>query len=230
MIFGDKVSKKFKGEGDPEVKTYLQKIVRSSQRMQHLINDLLKFSRHTDDNFGFEPTDLNEIIKEVLLDLELEIQQKNAQIFSNKLPVIWAIPTQISQLFQNIISNSIKFCKSNCAPQIFIETEETTGADIDGLQGHLHDHKFHRIYFKDNGIGFDQKYVEDIFMVFKRLHSYHEFEGTGIGLSICKKIVEKHRGFIGAKSKINEGSTFVVTLPQKSIIPEKPVLKNTPVE
>lgn len=227
LIFGDKVTRKFNTTEDSEVHTYLQKIVRSSQRMQHLINDLLKFSRHTNDSFGFEETDLNEIVKEVLSDLEIEIQQKDAQVFSGRLPVISAIPTQISQLFQNIISNSLKFCKNNCSPQIFIETEKIKGGEISGVNDHFQDQTFHRIYFIDNGIGFDQKYADDIFMVFKRLHSYHEFEGTGIGLSICKKIVEKHKGYIGAKSKINEGSTFVVTLPERNpALIEKTALKD----
>jgi len=183
--------------------------------MQQLINDLLKFSRHTNDNFCFEDTDLNVVAQEVLFDLELEIQQKNAEIVLERLPVISAVPTQISQLFQNIISNSLKFCKTDCAPRIHIETDEIRGAHIDGIQGELRDEKFHRIFFRDNGIGFDQRYADEIFVVFKRLHSYHEFEGTGIGLSICKKIVEKHNGLIDVKSKINEGSTFVVTLPEK---------------
>lgn len=230
MIFGDKVNKKFKSLGDDEVKNYLHKIVRSSQRMQHLINDLLKFSRHTSDDYGFERTDLNEIIKEVLSDLEIEIQQKAAQIFCNELPVIYAIPTQISQLFLNIISNSLKFCKEGCTPQVFIETEEVSAADIPGLYNSLSTGKFHRIIVTDNGIGFDQKYADDIFMVFKRLHSYHEFEGTGIGLSICKKIVEKHKGYIGAKSTINEGSTFVVTLPENLPVAEKVPLKDLQVK
>ncbi|MDB5250123.1 MAG: response regulator [Segetibacter sp.] len=224
LIFSDKVSSKFLEEGDLEVKSYLQKIARSSQRMQQLINDLLKFSRHTNDDFCFEETDLNEIVKEVLVDLELEIQQKNAEIFTKKLPVIRAIPTQISQLFQNIISNSLKFCKGDCVPRIFIETEEIRGSEIDGIERELENEKFLRIHFRDNGIGFDEKYAEDIFVVFKRLHSYHEFEGTGIGLSICKKIVEKHNGNIHVKSKLNEGSTFVVTLPLTLPVLEKDCL------
>jgi signal transduction histidine kinase len=226
LIFGDKVNRKVKSLEDEDVKNYLQKIVRSSQRMQHLINDLLKFSRHTGDEYGFERTDLNEIINEVLSDLEIEIQEKEADIFCNKLPVISAIPTQISQLFLNIISNSLKFSKEGCAPQIYIEAEEVSAADVPGLHNSINGGKFHRIIITDNGIGFDQKYADDIFMVFKRLHSYHEFEGTGIGLSICKKIVEKHKGSIGAKSKINEGSTFVVTLPQTIAVTEKAEMKD----
>ncbi len=204
-------------ENDGEMQTYLKKIMRSSERMQQLISDLLKFSRQTNDDFGFEETDFNLIINDVISDLDFEIQQKKAQIFTDRLPVVWGIPTQIRQLFQNIISNSLKFCKPSVPPEIYIETMEITPADT----VEIHDRnpeKYYQIRIRDNGIGFDQKYADDIFMVFKRLHSYHEFEGTGIGLSICKKIVEKHRGNIDVKSRVNEGATFVITLPENSIM------------
>jgi signal transduction histidine kinase len=218
MLFSDRVLKLFElGEYD-EVQKNLEKITRSSQRMQHLVNDLLKFSRHTTDDPGFEETDFNLIIKDVIADLDVEIQQKKAAIVTNPLPIAWAIPTQIRQLFQNIISNSLKFSKQNDSPKIFIESETLMGAQIKGVQEHLRNEKFYRLYFKDNGIGFDEKYADDIFVVFKRLHSYHEFEGTGIGLSICKKIVDKHRGFINVKSKLNEGAIFMITLPEKQFI------------
>jgi light-regulated signal transduction histidine kinase (bacteriophytochrome) len=218
LIFSDRVVKLFETANYEEVQSDLDKIVKSSRRLQQLIDDLLKYSRHTNEDTGFEETDLNLIVKEVLSDLDFEIQRRNASILTNQLPVAWAIPTQIRQLFQNIISNSLKFGKQNHSPQILIESEALTGADISGLNEHLKHEKFYRLYFKDNGIGFDEKYSDDIFMVFKRLHSYNEFEGTGIGLSICKKIVEKHGGFINVRSKINEGTTFVITLPQKRIM------------
>ena len=219
MLFSDRVLKLFESGEYDEVQKNLEKITRSSQRMQHLVNDLLKFSRHTTDDPGFEETDFNLIIKDVIADLDVEIQQKKASIFTNPLPVAWAIPTQIRQLFQNIISNSLKFSKQSDSPKIFIESETLMGAQIKGVQEHLRSEKFYRLYFKDNGIGFDEKYADDIFVVFKRLHSYHEFEGTGIGLSICKKIVDKHRGFITVKSKLNEGAIFMITLPEKQLMP-----------
>lgn len=131
------------------------------------------------------------------------------------MPAIRGIPSQMYQLFQNLISNSIKFCRADCQPKVHVfckilnlnqndDDEETNG-------------RFYEIIVKDNGIGFNPMYSEDIFMVFKRLHSYHEFEGTGIGLSICKKIVEKHAGTITAESKPNEGSTFSIIFPKRKM-------------
>jgi light-regulated signal transduction histidine kinase (bacteriophytochrome) len=200
---------------DDEVQVYLQKIGKASKRMQQLVNDVLTLSRHTNDNLNFKETDLNVILMDVLSDLEMDIQKKNAKINAANLPVIYAIPSQISQLFQNIISNSIKFSRPDCTPEIYIQTEAIKGADINEVDITLSENIFYRIYIKDNGIGFDTRYIDDIFIIFKRLHSYHEFEGTGIGLSICKKIVEKHNGFITSQSQINEGSTFIITLPEK---------------
>jgi light-regulated signal transduction histidine kinase (bacteriophytochrome) len=188
--------------------------------MQQLVNDLLKFSKHTNDIFGFEKTDLNDIMSEVLSDIELHVHKKSAKISVNKLPVIWAIPSQIRQLFQNLISNSIKFTREGTVPEVMITSEKIQGAAIEGVNRQLANQTFYKICIKDNGIGFDPKYAEDIFVVFKRLHSYHEFEGTGIGLSICKKIVDKHNGYITAESTPDKGSTFVITLPEKSpVIP-----------
>lgn len=214
MLFSDKISIRFRNKIDEEADGYLQKIVKASERMQQLVNDLLKFSRHTHDIYGFERTDLNEVLSEVLSDVEHEIQRRGARVQAEGLPVIWAIPSQIRQLFQNLVSNSLKFSRSDDVPQLRIWSEKLEGSL---LHDRLMDSSgtFYKLYFCDNGIGFDPKYAEDIFVVFKRLHSYHEFEGTGIGLSICKKIVDKHSGYIRAESKPNEGSTFIITLPEK---------------
>jgi light-regulated signal transduction histidine kinase (bacteriophytochrome) len=184
--------------------------------MQHLVNDLLKFSKHTNDVYGFERTDLNEVLADVLSDIEDAIQKKEAKIHSDELPVIWAVPSQIRQLFQNLISNSLKFSKEGFIPEIYIKTEKIQEPPIQALNGELVNNTFYKIHIRDNGIGFDPKYAEDIFVVFKRLHSYHEFEGTGIGLSICKKIVDKHNGYIRAESIPDHGSTFIITLPEKN--------------
>jgi signal transduction histidine kinase len=215
QIFTDKLTIQMSSRLDDEVKTYLQKIGKASKRMQQLINDLLALSRPANDNVNFEQTNLNELLSEVLSDLEMDIQKKSAKITAENLPVIYAIPSQIRQLFQNLISNSIKFSRPDCTPEIHIKTNKIKGADIPGIDSSLFKNTYCRIYIKDNGIGFDTKYAEDIFVVFKRLHSYHEFEGTGIGLSICKKIVEKHNGFITVQSELNKGSAFIITLPEK---------------
>ncbi|MDB5191462.1 MAG: response regulator [Segetibacter sp.] len=216
-VFTDKLNMKMNGKLDQDIQLYLQKIIKASHRMQQLVHDLLKFSRHTNDVFDFEKTNLNDLLNDVLSDMEVDLQKKEAKITIAKLPTIYAIPSQLRQLFQNIISNSLKFCKDDCIPEIHIQTEAIKGSSVPGLDHKLYENTFYKIYIRDNGIGFDAKYVEDIFVVFKRLHSYHEFEGTGIGLSICKKIVEKHNGFITADSKLNEGSTFIITLPEKAM-------------
>jgi signal transduction histidine kinase len=215
MLFTDRLTTRMSDKLDSEVENYLQKISKASQRMQQLVNDLLKFSRHTNDILDFEQTDLNELLNDVLSDMEIDIQKRDAKVTAGDLPTIYAIPSQIRQLFQNLISNSLKFCKDDCTPEVHIQTEVVKGALIPGLDRKLYENTFYKIYIRDNGIGFDSKYAEEIFVVFKRLHSYHEFEGTGIGLSICKKIVEKHKGFISAESSLNEGSTFIITLPEK---------------
>ena len=216
MLFSDKILTRFHNKIDKEADVYFQKIVKASERMQSLVSDLLKFSTHTNDKYGFEKTDLNEVLTDVLTDIEHHVQKKDAKIYAENLPVIWAVPTQIRQLFQNLISNSLKFTKKGFVPEIHIKSEKIEGLGMEGLNRELVNNTFYKIYIRDNGIGFDPKYADDIFVVFKRLHSYHEFEGTGIGLSICKKIVDKHNGQIKAESIPNEGSTFIITLPEKN--------------
>ncbi len=223
LIFSDKLATNCKPVLNEEADGYLQKIVKSSERMHQLINDLLKFSRYTNDNYGFEKTDLNHILKDVLSDVEMEVQKRNATIqIEENLPTIWAIPSQMRQVFQNLISNSLKFSKDGVPPQIIITGTRRSGAEIFGLNKKLPNDSYFQINFRDNGIGFDPKYAKEIFVVFKRLHSYHDFEGTGIGLSICKKIIEKHSGFITAESALNEGSTFTITIPERIKLDEVP--------
>jgi signal transduction histidine kinase len=214
MLFSDKLSAKLEGNPDPELKNSLRRIVRASERMQTLINDLLKLSRHNHHEDDFKQTDLNSVVADVLSELESEIQSKQATITYNHLPCIRAVPGQVYQLFQNLIANSLKFGTAGTAPVITIHAEALKGKDVPGTQEKLSEKTFYRIYVRDNGIGFDPKYAKDIFVVFKRLHSYHEFEGTGIGLSICKKIVETHKGTITAESTPGKGSTFIITLPE----------------
>ena len=214
MIFSDRILGLFKSERYNEVELNLGKIIACSRRMKQLIDDLLIYSRQSDETVGFEETNFNTIIGEVISDLDVEIQRKKARVLTTDLPTARAIPTQIRQLFQNMLSNSLKFNHENISPEISIESDEITGAEI-GLNDLYTNEKFYRIRFRDNGIGFDQKHSDDVFMVFKRLHSNSEFEGTGIGLSICKRIVEKHGGYIHVNSRVNEGTTFTITLPYK---------------
>ncbi|GAB4092241.1 sensor histidine kinase [Flaviaesturariibacter terrae] len=209
MVFSDVVATKLSGKVDADVQSSLNKIVKSSDRMQKLINDLLKFSRHASSHEDFMQVDLNEILQEVLGDMESEIQRKAASIEFGKMPALQAIPSQVRQLFQNLIGNALKFSRDGVSPKVEVFSESLLIEDSQGRSL-----RQHRIVVKDNGIGFDAKYADDIFVVFKRLHSYHEFEGSGIGLSICKKIVDQHKGSIRAMGALNEGATFVVTLPE----------------
>ncbi|MGZ3998112.1 MAG: sensor histidine kinase [Flavisolibacter sp.] len=214
LVFSDKIQTKYKDALDTEVSQSLDKIAKASARMQSLINDLLKFSRQTTVNEDFVVIPLANIIQEVIVDLEVDIDRALAQIHLGELPDIFGIPSQIRQLFQNLLSNAVKFRKADQPPVIRIYNEPWTHSN--------------RIIIEDNGIGFDPKYSEDIFMVFKRLHSYHEFEGSGVGLSICKKIIDKHNGFIKAESKVGEGSKFIVEFPVvkfKDTIPQVQVEK-----
>lgn len=212
MLFSDKILTN--NDVDTDTGKYVKKIVGSSHRMQMLINDLLRFSRHDVHTKDFVETDLNSVIHEALLELELEIESTNAQINIEPLPKIWIIQPLMRQLFYNLLSNAIKFRKKDTPPFINIYAEKTKPLKI---VKELSNTDYYKICVNDNGIGFDTKYANDIFVVFKRLHSYHEYEGTGVGLSLCKKIAEKHNGSIYAQSKINEGSTFIVELPQKQL-------------
>lgn len=215
LVFSDKIQTRYKDAVDNELHRSLEKIVKASERMQHLINDLLRFSRETSNSEDFILIPLNHLLNEVLADMEVDIEKSSAQVQVEKLPEIWGIPSQMRQLFQNLISNAIKFRKPGEEPRVRI---------FPGSNGTTH----HRIIVQDNGIGFDSKYADEIFMVFKRLHSYHEFEGSGVGLSICKKILERHNGVIWAESKPGSGAQFIMDLPSV-LLPahklEKPTVK-----
>jgi signal transduction histidine kinase len=200
------------GQEEPEtLRNHLEKINKATVRMQLLINDLLAYSRHTQSANHFEWVNMNDLLSEVLSDLEIEIKKTGTTITITPLPRLKVVPTQIRQLFQNLISNSIKFSKQGIKPEIHIWSEPCEMTELSGGPGETR--PAYKIMVKDNGIGFDQKYAEDIFVVFKRLHSYHEIEGTGIGLSICKKIAEKHYGEIKAESSPGKGSIFIISLP-----------------
>ena len=215
LVFSDKLLSSQEYVSEP-MQRYMEKIVKASERMQKLINDLLVFSRPADGLDSFVEVDLNELLTEVLSDMEVEIEKTKAQIRIEPLPKIWAIPSQMRQLFQNLVSNGLKFKRQGSVPEVSIYKETNPPAIINDLNSL----SYHRIVVEDNGIGFDNKYAEDIFVVFKRLHSYHEYEGTGVGLSICKKIIERHKGRITAYSTLNEGSKFIIELPVLHLVKE----------
>lgn len=196
--------------GTPEAQVNIDRVVHASSRMSRLIDDLLHYSRLSM-SAQFERTDLNELVTEILYDLEFPIREKNAHIELEKLPVLEVIPGQIRQVFQNLISNALKFSRRDVPPQIHIGA---TTVEEDGQRKC-------RIEVRDNGIGFNEQYLDKIFTIFQRLNGKDEYEGTGIGLAIVKKIVEKHNGSITAKSIEGAGSTFILTLPFQQIAPPK---------
>jgi len=216
-VFSDKITT-IKND-DKEVEKYLGKISRSSERMQLLINNLLHFSRHSVNTADFVKVDLYQLVKEVINELDVDIERSNTRINLDELPVIWAVPELMRQLFYNLINNAIKFQRKDRQPVINICLEKIDAVNSQINEKYMSGVPYYKISVSDNGIGFDAKYAEEIFMVFKRLHSYHEYEGTGIGLSICKKIVDKHNGYLTAFGNLNEGATFVIELPEMSAVP-----------
>lgn len=193
------------------VANYLGKIIQSSARMSNLIDDLLNFARLSE-SVPFQKVDLQHVLDDIISDLELSIQEKNAVInVTNELPVIDAVPGLMRQLFQNIISNALKFSKPKESPIITIKTDMVDRPDADSAPEA--GGRFCRIAISDEGIGFDTAYTHKIFTLFQRLNSREQFEGTGIGLAIAKKIVDKHNGLITAKSQLNQGTTFIIILP-----------------
>ncbi|SDH33550.1 hypothetical protein SAMN04488062_10673 [Flavobacterium omnivorum] len=190
---------------------YVGSIQSSANRMRVLIKDLLHFSRINKAEKIFEEADLNYLLETAKHELAPTIEDKKARIESNKLPTLNVIPFQIQQLFINLISNSLKYSKENSSPIIEINCEMIDANEVEILPDN--NIKYYKITFKDNGIGFEQEYATKIFILFNRLHNKNEYQGTGIGLAICQKIVENHKGFIVAKGELNVGSTFTVYLP-----------------
>jgi PAS domain S-box-containing protein len=209
IAFGDRVVARAKDALDPETLDYLQRMQNAAQRMQTLINDLLAYSRVTTRANPFTQIDLNELIQGVLSDLELAVERSHAQIHVTSLPTLWGDKTQLGQVLQNLIANAIKFQPPGQTPEIWIEGEVVTPAgDGDPLV---------RLTIRDNGIGFEDRFADRIFGVFQRLHARGEYEGTGIGLAICRKIVERHHGRIEAHGEPGVGAVFTITLPQRPL-------------
>jgi signal transduction histidine kinase len=213
--FGDRLASKTEGNLPEEGQHFLRSMLNASERMQSLINDILTYSRFSTMPQAFEEKDLSALLKDVMSDLEVAIEQRKAVITISDLPTLPIIPGQVRQLFQNLISNALKFSKEDTPPIIQVFAEKLKGKFIQGIPKSKQNEYFSRISFKDNGIGFDPKFSEQIFVLFKRLHNYNRYAGTGIGLSICKKIVERHNGIITAESKPNEGSVFTISLPYR---------------
>jgi PAS domain S-box-containing protein len=207
QAFGDRLVTRYTTVLDETGQDYLRRMQDAAGRMRNLINDLLTFSRLTSHPKDFEKVDLNVVLKSVVSDLERRLQETHGKIIVGDLTSLDAASSQMYQLFQNLLSNSLKYCRDGVPPLIEVSGEHITFAP--GIE------PAYRITIKDNGIGFDNKYNEKIFDLFERLHTRTEYDGTGIGLAICRKIVEQHNGTISATGLLGEGATFTIVLPLK---------------
>ncbi|PIQ21692.1 MAG: PAS domain-containing sensor histidine kinase [Cytophagales bacterium CG18_big_fil_WC_8_21_14_2_50_42_9] len=211
QAFGDRLRTKEQANLSDQGKDYVDRMLNAASRMQNLINDLLAFSRVTTKSKPFVKVSLNKILAEVLSDLEITIEKTNADIQRTALPEIEAEPTQMRQLFQNLISNAIKFRKENERPVIKISARQIQRqAHLTATPGD----ELIEIDIEDNGIGFEEKYLDRIFNIFQRLEG-QKYEGSGIGLAICRKIAIRHGGDITARSQPGVGTRFIITLATK---------------
>jgi two-component system sensor kinase FixL len=214
QAFGDRLKARCGDQLSEQGRDYLARMQNAAQRMQVLIQDLLKLSRVTSRAQPFERCNLAEIVHAVLSDLELLVEQTSARIEVGHLPVLDADPVQMRQLFQNLIANAIKFHKPGEVPEVIISGREFVLHE-NLIPGASAGERVCQIQVQDNGIGFEEKFAEQVFVVFQRLHTREEYEGTGIGLAVCRKITDRHGGSIVAKSAAGEGAVFIITLPMK---------------
>jgi len=194
------LGKRYKGKLDKEADEFIGFAVDGGNRMQQLINDLLTYSRVGSRGTEFHPTDVNTVLDDALSGLRLAIEESDAEITRDSLPTVMADQAQLAQLFLNLVSNAIKFRGSE-TPKVHVGTEKNEGEWV--------------LSVRDNGIGIDPKYVHRLFVMFQRLHGRDEYPGTGIGLAVCKKIVERHGGRIWVESEPGQGSTFYFTIPER---------------
>jgi light-regulated signal transduction histidine kinase (bacteriophytochrome) len=199
-MFTQLLEKEYGEKLDEQAKEYMGYIIGSAERMQALIRDVLVYSRAGKNEQTWLNVDLNQLIANVIIDLQGIIQETKAQIIIHHLPTILVNPTEISQLFSNLITNSIKF-RSQQKPRIEIASQLKENLWL--------------ISVKDNGIGIEPEYQNKVFQAFKKLHSQEQYSGNGVGLAICQKIVERHQGKIGVKSQLGQGSIFYFTLPKQ---------------
>lgn len=204
----DKYSDRLEGEGA----MYLERIMASAENMRVLIQDLLDFSRITRTTDQFKKLDLNQVIDKAKQDLEIFIEETGTRIISDDLPQVMGCPTQLNQLVSNLFHNAIKFRHPDRVPEIRVSWRPAGLSDALRLGLDL-DQEYHLISIRDNGIGFEEEYAQRIFQVFQRLHGKAEYPGSGIGLSICKKIVENHKGGLRAEGRLDEGADFIFLLP-----------------
>jgi light-regulated signal transduction histidine kinase (bacteriophytochrome) len=215
LAFGDRLTTHYKAALDETGQDYLARMLDASRRMQILINDLLTYSRVATQAQPFVRVDLARVAADVVADLEHRIEQAKGRVEIGPLPTIDADPTQIHQLLQNLVGNALKFHRPDAPPVVKVYAHEggERGARNGERQEATLDASRFTLHVEDNGIGFDPKYTDRIFKPFQRLHSRNDYEGAGMGLAICRRIVERHDGIITAVSAPGQGATFIVTLP-----------------
>ncbi len=212
QAFGSRLQGKYHEALGQEGVDYLNRMMAATNRMQQLIRDLLSYSRVSSQTTPFVQVDLNRIVKEVIdTDLDTQLEETGGKIELEKLPTLEAEPSQMHQLFLNLLHNALKYHHPERPPHVKISVAQIEMDDIgDSPGGKI---KSYQISVQDNGIGFDEKYADRIFNLFERLHGRSEYDGTGMGLAICRKIIERHNGTIVATSEVGVGSKFIVTLP-----------------
>lgn len=203
MTFSERLKTKCDAMFDDQARDYLARMQNALSRMQGLIDSLLKLSRVATKAQPFLPVDFNRVAEEVLNDLEILVKNSGGSVIVEGLPTLNADAFQIRQLFQNLIANALKFKKEGVAPEVSLKARPI-------------DEKTWEIRVADNGIGFEQKFIDRIFKPFERLHGRSQYEGSGVGLAICQKIVQRHGGAITAESEPDKGATFIIVLPQNS--------------
>ncbi len=216
LSFTTRILAKDKESFSDQTKDYFSRITSAASRMQNLIDDLLNYSRISISDTELQVTDLNHILQEAKNYLSDIIEETNATIEAQSLPALAVVPIQIQQLFQNIIGNAVKYSKKDVAPVINVFCETIDGKEINSIEAKPK-WKYYQISIIDNGIGFEQEHAHKIFELFQRLHGKSEYKGTGIGLAICKKIVQNHSGIITAKGQPNIGSVFNIYFPVEKL-------------
>ncbi len=210
-IFSERLYSEYGDQLDDKGKKYISRIQIATVRLQALIKDIMTFSKVSAEKGELKPTDMTILVNDVVSELEEEVKNKRGLVTVGKLPVLTVNSSLMRPLFHNLVHNALKYSRENMPPQIRIYSEYDE-AFSNRINKDVKN-KYCRIFIEDNGIGFDQAYAEQIFDMFKRLHHHNEYEGTGIGLALCKKIVEEHNGYISARSAVGEGSTFIISLP-----------------
>ncbi|HSF44782.1 MAG TPA: ATP-binding protein, partial [Chitinophagaceae bacterium] len=212
--FGQRLSSSAENELSPANKDYLNRMLKATDNMRNLIDNLLEFSRVTRGAATFVKTDLNQLISEVLSEQELRIEETKAEIKVDPLPQLEVVPSQIKQVFNNLLNNALKFIRPEGKPVISFCCEHLSPEERKQYKL-KQNREYYKISVEDNGIGFDKAYAEKIFQIFQRLHGKSEYSGSGIGLAICRKIADNHKGMIFAESEPGKGSCFTFILPNK---------------